>query len=495
MQDTIEHPNERNGDCERPPLVLVHPGMGPAQVAHENRSGNVAPIPTVRQRPYAIMSTIVFLAAVPLVVYYAPQVPRSGYVGLILLGLMAVASERLSMLVYGDVKVSISFICLFAIAALYGPAGIVLVTPVSILSLHFPRKLRSVHFLFNMGNSTLADTAAAVALFSIIGHDSDIVISARVVGAGLLAASLNYGIRAVLICSAVSVRSKQHVLAAWREKFQWLFPHYLVFGFLGLALAVAYQQLGVTGLLAFAVPPLMMRFAMKQYVDKTTRNVAMLRRKNEQLQRANREILAMTDRLKETYDATLEALAAALDARDSETGGHSSRVTVYTMDMAEEMGVPKGTDEWLDIERASLLHDVGKIGVSDAILNKPGPLTSEEWQQMRKHPAIGYEMLKDVKFLSTAAKIVYSHHERYDGKGYPVGLKGEDVPLGARIFAVADAFDAMTSNRPYRRALSVEKAQEEILNNSGSQFDPGVVEAFLRCLPSWAARLEERQAA
>ena len=135
------------------------------------------------------------------------------------------------------------------------------------------------------------------------------------------------------------------------QKFQWLLPHYLVFGFLGLALAVAYQQLGVTGLLAFAAPPLMMRFAMKQYVDKTTRNVAMLRRKNEQLQRANREILAMSERLKETYDATLEALAAALDARDSETGGHSSRVTVYTMDMAEEMGVPKsGATQWLDIE-------------------------------------------------------------------------------------------------------------------------------------------------
>jgi HD-GYP domain-containing protein (c-di-GMP phosphodiesterase class II) len=122
-------------------------------------------------------------------------------------------------------------------------------------------------------------------------------------------------------------------------------------------------------------------------------------------------------------------------------------------------------------------------------------LTSEEWQQMRKHPAIGYEMLKDVRFLSTAARIVYAHHERYDGKGYPTGLKGEDVPLGARIFAVADAFDAMTSNRPYRRALTVEKAQEEITTNSGTQFDPSVVDAFLQCLPRWAAELKEKAAA
>jgi HD-GYP domain-containing protein (c-di-GMP phosphodiesterase class II) len=495
MQDTVEQPNEQNGDSERPPLVLVHPGMGPAHVAHQEHSRGSVSAAVVRPRPYAIVSTAIFLAAVPLVVYYAPQVPRSGYVGLILLGLMAAASERLSMLVYGEAKVSISFVCLFAIAVLYGPAGIVLATPLSILALHFPRKVRHVDFLFNMGNSTLADTASAIVLFSIIDHNSDIAISARVVTAGLLAASVNYGIRAVLISGAVSVAFKRNLLGVWREKFQWLFPHYIVFGFLGLALAVAYQQLGVTGLLAFAAPPLMMRFSMKQYIDNTTRHVAMLRRKNEQLQRANREILGMSERLRETYDATLEALAAALDARDSETGGHSSRVTVYTMDMAEEMGVPKGSDQWLDIERASLLHDVGKIGVSDAILNKPGPLTSEEWQQMRKHPAIGFEMLKDVKFLSTAAEIVYAHHERYDGKGYPVGLKGEDVPLGARIFAVADAFDAMTSNRPYRRALSVDKAQEEILSNSGSQFDPTVMEAFLRCLPGWAAGLKEREAA
>jgi HD-GYP domain-containing protein (c-di-GMP phosphodiesterase class II) len=341
----------------------------------------------------------------------------------------------------------------------------------------------------------LADVTSAVVLFSLIGSASDITISAKVVLVALGAAAANYGVRAIFISTIAGLTARQAPWAVWKEKFQWLFPHYVLFGFLGLALAIAYQQIGVTGLLAFTAPPLMMRLAMKQYVDQTTRSVAMLKRKNDQLLKANRDILAMTERLRETYDATLEALAAALDARDSETGGHSSRVTVYTMDMAKDLGVTENSDNWLDIERASLLHDVGKIGVSDAILNKPGPLTAEEWQQMRKHPAIGYEMLKDVKFLSTAAEIVYAHHERYDGKGYPAGLKGEDVPLGARIFAVADAFDAMTSNRPYRRALSVDKAREEITNNSGTQFDPNVVEAFLRCLPDWSVGLKDRQAA
>jgi putative nucleotidyltransferase with HDIG domain len=239
----------------------------------------------------------------------------------------------------------------------------------------------------------------------------------------------------------------------------------------------------------------MMRFAIKQYVDKTSLHVAKLKAKNEQLEQANREILAMSMRLKETYDATLEALAAALDARDRDTGGHSSRVSVYTMDMARRLGIREGSAEWLDIERASLLHDVGKIGVPDSILNKPGPLTAEEWQEMRKHPAIGYEMLRDVKFLTVAAEIVYSHHERYDGKGYPKGLKDDEIPLGSRIFAVADAFDAMTSDRPYRRALDWRKAREEILTNSGVQFDPKVVEAFLECIDAWSEGLEERRAA
>jgi HD-GYP domain-containing protein (c-di-GMP phosphodiesterase class II) len=264
---------------------------------------------------------------------------------------------------------------------------------------------------------------------------------------------------------------------------------------LGLALGLSYQALGTTGIIAFMAPPFMMRLAMKQYVDKTARHVATLKHKNEQLERANRDILAMSTRLKETYDATLEALASALDARDRETAGHSSRVTVYTMDMARRMGIRDGTEEWLDIERASLLHDVGKIGVSDAILNKAGPLTAEEWEEMRRHPVIGYTMLKDVRFLANAADIVFSHHERYDGKGYPNGVEGEAIPLGARIFAIADAFDAMTSDRPYRRALDWEKARDEILANAGAQFDPKVIDAFLDCLSEWTAGLKSSAAA
>ncbi|MCH8949612.1 MAG: HD-GYP domain-containing protein, partial [Chloroflexi bacterium] len=137
------------------------------------------------------------------------------------------------------------------------------------------------------------------------------------------------------------------------------------------------------------------------------------------------------------------------------------------------------------IRRGALLHDVGKIGVPDQILHKPGPLTPEEWDKMKRHPMIGYDMLRDISFLSEAATIVRCHHERFDGKGYPRGLAGDEIPLGARIFSAADAFDAMTSDRTYRKALRPEAARDEIIRHSGTQFDPQVVQAFLEAYDSF----------
>jgi len=495
MRNMAEQPENEDGlAVERPQLIAVRPEIGAGTHLPEREPQGEGQVPHALPRSAVVFSIATFLIGVAVFAVYAPQLPHSGLVGLVLLTLLAAISDRLSILVYSDSKVSVGFICLFAIAVLYGPAGVVIAAPFATFSLHFPRNLFSYKFLFNVGNDILADGLAAVVLWMLI-DPNDLTVSPQVVFAALVAAAATYGVSSFAVTSVVSLTTRQSPWAVWQEKFQWLFPHYLVFGLLGLACALSYRALGVTGLLAFVAPPFMMRLAMKQYVDKTSRHVATLKGKNEQLERANREILAMSMRLKETYDATLEALAAALDARDRDTGGHSSRVSVYTMDMARCLGIREGSAEWMDIERASLLHDVGKIGIADSILNKPGPLTAEEWQEMRKHPAIGYEMLRDVKFLSVAAEIVYSHHERYDGKGYPKGLKDDEIPLGSRIFAVADAFDAMTSDRPYRRALDWRKAREEILTNSGVQFDPKVVEAFLECLDAWKEGLEERRAA
>jgi putative nucleotidyltransferase with HDIG domain len=205
-----------------------------------------------------------------------------------------------------------------------------------------------------------------------------------------------------------------------------------------------------------------------------------------ELSRKTHQVEILFSKLNDSYRATLEALATALDARDAETLGHSVRVAAYTVAVARRMGV--GEPELTDIYRGALLHDVGKIGIPDAILRKPGKLNADEWREMRRHPEIGARMLQGINFLEGAIAIVLCHQERYDGKGYPARLKGERIPLGARIFAVVDTLDAMTSDRPYRKALSYDKAREEIIRFSGTQFDPSVVEVFLRIPESeWQA--------
>jgi cyclic di-GMP phosphodiesterase len=181
--------------------------------------------------------------------------------------------------------------------------------------------------------------------------------------------------------------------------------------------------------------------------------------------------------LERSYDITLEALGDALDKKDAETEGHSKRVTAFTIAIARAMGLSK--EQIAVIARGAFLHDIGKMAVPDAILRKPGKLTPEEILVMQEHCYHGYEILKKIPFLGEAAEIVYAHQERYDGTGYPRGLKGDQIPLGARMFSVADTLDAITSDRPYRPAQSLTAARAEIERWSGKQFDPEVVKVFL----------------
>jgi putative nucleotidyltransferase with HDIG domain len=195
-------------------------------------------------------------------------------------------------------------------------------------------------------------------------------------------------------------------------------------------------------------------------------------------------VQSRTDALEETlrelersYDFTLEALGSALDLKDSETEGHSRRVTAYTLEISRNLGLD--AQALKTVARGAYLHDIGKMGVPDSILRKTGPLTEDETEAMRSHCRRGYDILAPVKSLEAAADIVLSHQERYDGSGYPRGLKGEEIPVGARIFAVADTLDAMTSDRPYRKSTSFASARAEIARGRGTQFDPKVVDVYL----------------
>jgi putative nucleotidyltransferase with HDIG domain len=187
-----------------------------------------------------------------------------------------------------------------------------------------------------------------------------------------------------------------------------------------------------------------------------------------------RQALASLER---SYDITLEALGNALDLKDAETEGHSKRVTAFTIAIARAMGI--SGDQIRVIARGAFLHDIGKMAIPDAILRKPGALDPEEVAIMREHAYRGYQILRRIPFLTEASEIVYAHQEKFDGTGYPRGLKGEQIPLGARIFSVADTLDAMTSNRPYRAAQPLSAARTEIDKWAGRQFDPQVVKVFL----------------
>jgi putative nucleotidyltransferase with HDIG domain len=198
----------------------------------------------------------------------------------------------------------------------------------------------------------------------------------------------------------------------------------------------------------------------------------------EQVASRTRQLREALDVLQASYHSTLVALGTALDSRDADTGCHSYRVTLYSTRIARQMEL--GPKEIRSIEQGALLHDIGKIGVPDDLLRKPGRLTDSEWAMMRRHPEIGFRILSGIKFLQGAAQIVLQHHERYDGLGYPKGLNGENIIIGARIFALADAFDSMTSDRPFQVACSFEAGRNEIRRCAGRQFDPRIVEAFLQ---------------
>ena len=185
--------------------------------------------------------------------------------------------------------------------------------------------------------------------------------------------------------------------------------------------------------------------------------------------------------LENAYRSTLKALTAALETRDAETHGHSERVVTFSLRLGREYGLSGA--EMKALEFGSLLHDIGKIGVPDAILRKPAKLTDEEWVRMREHPVHGQQILRGIKFLEGAARVVAQHHEKWDGSGYPLGLKGEEIDICARIFSVADAFDAITSDRVYRQGRSYEAAAQELDEWINRQFDPRVVEAFHRVPP------------
>ena len=266
-------------------------------------------------------------------------------------------------------------------------------------------------------------------------------------------------LNSVLLAKMISLLFGDNLVSILKNTITGVLTSAIAVSVLGIILAIAYIGYGPMAVLLFFAPLLLARYSFKLYID-----------------------------MKSVYLQTIEALSKSLDAKDTYTSGHSSRVKDYSLRLAHFM---KLTDKQIqNIEKAALLHDIGKIGIDDSILRKPSGLTNDEYNEIKMHPVIGADILENINFLEEISKIIRHHHERYDGRGYPNGLKGDEISIEAAILAIADVYDAMTSNRPYRNSLDTQTALDEIRVNSGTQFNPQVTNAFLEMVGYTERRLE-----
>jgi putative nucleotidyltransferase with HDIG domain len=251
-----------------------------------------------------------------------------------------------------------------------------------------------------------------------------------------------------IISLFLALNNKTNFFEIWISNIKGTFISALAVGVIGIIIALAYIGYGYGAVILFFGPLLLARYSFKLYIE-----------------------------MRNLYLSTIQALNKTVEAKDPYTSGHANRVEKFAVDLAKAYHLPFESIQ--NLKTASILHDIGKIGIHDEILNKASRLTQEEYQEIMRHPAIGAEIISKVNFLSDITTIVRHHHERYDGKGYPDGLSGEDIPIEAAILMIADSYDAMTSDRPYRKAMTPEEALSELENNAGTQFHPELVKVFV----------------
>lgn len=351
----------------------------------------------------------------------------------------------------GDGTVSVSFALSYAGMILYGPSAAAWIAALGTIRIHdLRRRVPLTAVLFNRAMLGLVAGLSAYIYIWFGGIPGEPSIPGGAVPLVACAAA-NAVLNVLLTMPFFALQHDSNPLSIFSMNIRWVLPNLAALAPIGLLLALLYISHGVLSVAYFFGPLLIARYSFQRYID-----------------------------IRETYIQTIRALIRALEAKDYHTRGHSERVSRYSVEIGKRMGL---RDEQLELlQYVGILHDIGKIGIRDAVLKKPGIFTSNEYGEMQKHPTIGADIIKEIKILGQSASWVRYHHERYDGTGFPEGLKGEEIPLGARIISVADAYDAITSERPYKAALSSGEARNEILSSSGSQFDPSVVEAFFEYL-------------
>ncbi len=386
---------------------------------------------------------------------------------------LTLALQLASVEVYGRGSISVSAIGLLASGFALGPAPAMAIGVMAAL-LQWIRKRGLLHrAIFDAANYSLSAGAAALVFHLLLTVDRS--TPARL-AAATLAGALYSGINNVLLCLAMGLSESLPLRVVWLERFHWARFHFLAYGPLALASTIAYDNVGVIGVLAFTLPPALLLFSVRQYLERTRSAVEEVRQANLDLRRVNIELRELAEHLRRTHRDTIAALSRSMEAKDYDTSGHTERVSGIAVALARRLGYEG--EELEAIEIGALLHDIGKIGIPEHILHKPAPLDEEEWQRIRQHPLISEFILAGVDLHPFVCQIARSSHERLDGDGYPDGLAGEEIPLPARIVLVADAYDAITSDRPYRPRRAAGEALAELRAGAGTQLCPRVLEAF-----------------
>jgi diguanylate cyclase (GGDEF)-like protein/putative nucleotidyltransferase with HDIG domain len=377
-------------------------------------------------------------------------------------------------------SISASAVGALAGAAIVGPRA-ALILAATIALVEWSARRQSVEEVaFNIGLLTLASLSAAL-IFSFQPHFHGDAHRMVLAVCGLVAGIAYYLVNTGLVSLAIAVQGHESWPRVFRERFAWLLLHYIGYGFIAAVMAVAYEVTHIFGLAVFAVPLLLMRNTQEAYLKHTQKSAQKLRRAAETIKSQNVSLEQANRLLRERSTAAMESLSATVDARDSYTAGHSRRVQQLALAMGRELGLSQAELDLLG--HAALFHDIGKLAIPDAILLKPTMLTEDEWVLMQRHSDEGARIIDRLGFLQDAVPAIRHHHECFDGTGYPDGLKGEEIPLGARIIHVADALDSMLTTRIYRAARPAHEALEELRRHAGSQFCPRCVRALEQVLP------------
>lgn len=405
------------------------------------------PSPRLGWKAWAYILALIALGLVTLL-QLRPEATGGEWLAVVAFALIIFTTEAMPVdLPRGGGTVSVGFAMIFATILSFDPGTSVWLAALATIRLREASgQIGLEKVLFNRSQLAVSAAAGALTYQALGGTPGQMLDWASVLP--ILAAAAVYSV--VNIATVVGVLSLAQGVSFWRiwfTDFKWMVPHYLALTPLGVVIAIVQASIGLAGVLLLFVPLVLARYSLQLYAQ-----------------------------MRKAYLATIQAMVAAIEARDPYTAGHSKRVAEYTVATARLLRLPEEQTERL--EYSAWLHDVGKLAIPDHILQKRGPLTTAEWNYMKRHPETGANILRQIKLLGSDVDVILHHHERWDGGGYPDLLRGGEIPLGARLIAIADAFEAMTSARPYRAQLTKEQALAELRRCAGTQFDPKLVEIF-----------------